>query len=100
MNIKSHTIVGYMFQADQFCGRCIGGQLPTGPGESFDGWASTPSVMLTPEENLNEVAAAFGIDRGDESSFDSDEFPKVIRADQVRDDDRCGACGELLIETV
>lgn len=87
MNIKSHTIVGYMFQANQFCGRCIGGQLPTGPGE-------------TPEENLNEIAAAFGIDRGDESSFDSDEFPKVIRADQVRDDDRCGACGELLIETV
>lgn len=97
MGPHATDIVGYTFQADQFHPGCL--TLPTGEGEKFDGWALAPGAdPMTPEENLTEVALAFGIDRMDEGSFDSGDFPKVIFASQVEsDDERCGACGEPLI---
>ncbi|MEX2290531.1 MAG: hypothetical protein WD794_09425 [Mycobacteriales bacterium] len=42
---------------------------------------------------LDECAGALAVDRDDETTFDSDEFPKVVHLDQVRADEPCGACG-------
>lgn len=95
--MKAYDIAGYTFAADIYCAGCIIGALPTGPGQAFDGWALAPRVSMTTEANLNEIATAFGIDRMDEHSFDSDAFPKVVFADQVEHDDRCGGCGEPLL---
>lgn len=55
---------------------------------------------MTTEDNLTEMAVAFGIDRNDEWSFDSGEFPKVILAQMVEDQgtDYCGQCGRDLAE--
>lgn len=92
------TIIGYIYRADIYCTRCIIEQLPTGDGEAFDGWALADDIAMSTEDNLNEIAAAFGIDRWDETSFDSDEFPKVIFASMADGDEFCGSCGELLIE--
>lgn len=92
------TIVGYTYRADFFCPACIIEQLPTGDGEAFDGWALADGVTMSTEDNLDEIAAAFGIDRDDETSFDSDEFPKVVFADMAAGDEHCGACGEPLID--
>lgn len=93
---KAWAVIGYTFQSDMWCVDCIIGALPTGEGERFDGWALAPGVKMTAEGNLDEIAAAFGIDRHDEWSYDSDEFPKVIYADGVAEHMICGGCGNPL----
>ncbi len=58
----------------------------------FDGWADLSGQSV--EESLDELAAAIDIDRTDEFSLDSDDFPKVCLADSVSEDGSCcGACG-------
>lgn len=95
--MRATDIVGYTFNADQFHPECL--RLPTGKGEAFDGWALADGVWMPVEQNLDEIAAAFGINRQDESTFDSGDFPKVIFASQVEDDDDvCGRCGAPLLE--
>lgn len=91
-------IVAYTFNADTYHPWCILDVLPTGPGEAYDGWALAEGFRMSTEDSLSEIAAAFGIDRMDEGSFDSGDFPKVVFAYQVEnDDDVCGSCGEPLI---
>lgn len=86
-------IVAYDFRAATYHPGCIIDALPTGPGESFDGWALGGGVYMSPEKNLSDAAAAFGINRMDESSFDSDDFPKVVFSSQVEGEEYCEACG-------
>ena len=104
---RPDDIVGYQFNAGLFCTTCIVKELPTGPGEKFDGWAicGNPNVNafgrpFSVEDNLNEIAAHFGIDRDDENTFDSCDFPKVILRDQADDDYdiECFLCGTTLPE--
>lgn len=51
---------------------------------------------LTPEVALTRVADGMGINRADENSFDSDDFPKV--AWSVEPADTCDRCGEAIVE--
>lgn len=106
----STQIVAYDYKAERLCANCVISALPTGPGEDFDGWAIAESehpggMNLPTEVNLDEVAAAFGINRGDETTFDSDYFPKVVFADAMGepgspfgDGERhtCDHCGSIL----
>lgn len=85
--MRSDAIVGYTFQADILCPSCTVKKL-------FD---EDTSELGSPEMLLNFAAERVGIDRTDERSFDSDDFPKVIFAVQVEEDERCGDCGEALI---
>jgi hypothetical protein len=95
-------IVGYTFNADTYCAEHIIDALPTGEGEAFDGWALAKGVTMSTEDNLSEIAYAFQIDRMDESSYDSSEFPKVIFADSARNaeghPDHCAVCHRPLVE--
>lgn len=91
---KAWEIVGYTFHAETLCPRCTLAALPTGEGEAFDGWKDATGRMSA-EENLTELALAFGIDRTDESSFDSDDFPKIVFSSDT-DGDTCDRCGEEL----
>jgi hypothetical protein len=97
----STDIVGYTYKADQYCPGCIIDQVFSTYGMAAFSKNVETALTLT-AENLD-------IDRFNESSYDSDEFPKVIFRDQVRhgedptDDkegwdptDRCGCCGEIL----
>lgn len=95
--VHATDIIGYTFQADIYCPECIASALPTGDGEAFDGWKLADGVRKPAEDNLSEIAAAFGINRDDESSYDSDEFPKVIFASMAEDAETCGSCGGELI---
>lgn len=85
-------IVGYVYRANTYCtnSECL--PLATGDGEDFDGWSLAPGIYMTTEDNLNEIASAFGINRQDEYSFDSDYFPKVILT-HSGGDARCATCG-------
>jgi hypothetical protein len=91
----STDIIGYQFNGAHYCPRCIIEALPTGPGGAFDGWKLAPEYALrTPvETNLSEIAYAFQIDRSDESTFDSAEFPKVIFDSQAEGPEMCAICG-------
>lgn len=98
--MSSYDIAGYTFNADIYCPSCIVEMLPAGPGQPFDGWAlANGADPMATEDNLDEIAAAFGIDRYDESSFDSGDFPKVVFEDMAEDaDDVCGNCHERLVD--
>jgi len=91
---KAWEVVGYTYQAETLCPACTLSALPMGDGETFDGWYEVDGNM-SPEDNLSELAAAFGIDRMDESSYDSGDFPKVIFSSDS-EGDQCGGCGEIL----
>lgn len=82
------------FNEDNYCPDCIVGKLPAGSGQAFDGWKLASGVRMSVEDNLNEIAAAFGINRDDESSFDSGEFPLVLSRDMLSTNDECVECGE------
>lgn len=75
-------ITGYTYRAEQWCPRCI--------LKPF--WAG----LADPETLLNTEARYRGIDRENEHSFDSGDFPKVIFRDQCEDGERCGSCGAVL----
>lgn len=93
---RPDDIIGYSFQCDTYCSACIINAMPTGEGEPFDGWALAKGVKMSAEENLAEIAETFGIDRMDERSFDSMDFPKVIFRDMIEEGEFCGLCGETL----
>lgn len=95
--MRAFEVVGYVYRADVYCPRHIVDALPTGEGEAFDGWAlAAGATPMSAEENLAEIAEAFGIDRMDEWSYDSWDFPKVIFASS-HEFEVCGMCGESLV---
>jgi len=86
---KAHDIVGYIYRADIFCTDHIVQQIA---GED-----SVDDVSGAVEEKLDYIATMFRIDREDELSFDSGDFPKVVfRHHFAPGIDRCSSCGEEL----
>jgi hypothetical protein len=85
------AVVGYSYRADQYCPECLNREItPAGHNQV---------IGSSVEEMLDRLAEAAGIDRENEWSFDSGDFPKVILSYQVEGDpdtDRCGRCGELV----
>lgn len=80
-------IVGYSYRADTYGPECI---MATVNGLTVDHAAETA------ERDLDVLAQEIGIDRQDERSFDSWDFPKVIFRDQLPAEEHCGSCGEML----
>lgn len=84
-------VVGYVWRAETFCPKCLRRKLFT------EGKISMKEKSLPPEDLLDIKAEELGIDRNDEWSFDSDNFPKVIFATDVEfDDDICGSCDKTV----
>lgn len=96
--LKSWAVVAYTYAAEVYCRGCMREAAAfelAGPGEAaFMGRASDGDDV---EGFLDRWAARDGVNRGVEWSFDSDDFPKVVFADQVGDRETCGGCfGEIL----
>ena len=95
---RPDDIVAYTYCADIYCPTCIVPELRKRIGYGpFD-------FSLDTETVLDQVALANGLDRYDETTFDSDEFPKVVFRDALSDavlDDAhyndCGGCHEEMI---
>jgi hypothetical protein len=66
--MKNYDIVAYTFNADIYCPNCIVGAY-NGNSDDYDA-----------ETMLSLLASGLGIERNDEESFDSSEFPKVVFA--------------------
>lgn len=87
-------IVAYSFNAELICPPCI--------AQAYRGYQGT-----TAEEVLDNAANWEGVDRTDETTFDSSldmagitlVFPKVVFRDHLVEDDTCGKCRESLHDT-
>ena len=80
--MKEFHIAGYAYRAENYTpARLLCMMLESGE-------LSPAANDMRAEEALDQLAGAMGIDRTDERSFDSSEFPKVIFWSQVTDDDR------------
>lgn len=97
--MNASDIVGYTYRADNYCPRCVMDVVTPENDEDgpYAGWrfgdgAKPQSV----ESDLDEIALAFGIDRMDECTYDSGEFPKVVFGYMVDSayPEQCGNCGE------
>lgn len=86
---KAWDIVAYIYQAEELCPTCTIEALLR------NGEASPAARDMNEETVLDQIAGANAIDRHDESSFDSDDFPKVVFASDA-DGEQCDACGEAL----
>jgi hypothetical protein len=83
-------IVGYDYRASRYCPTHLIEQLVA------DGDASPAAIDMNEEEVLDQIAGANGIDRRDERSFDSGDFPKVVLSVNTEGEDACETCGEVL----
>lgn len=83
--MKAWDIVGYTYNTETWCPDCM--------GRVFD-----PNGVDITETILDEMAKRIGINRQDEYSFDSSEFPKVIFASSVESDEYCDNCQNKLID--
>ncbi|MEY4081121.1 MAG: hypothetical protein RL430_1551 [Actinomycetota bacterium] len=79
-------IIGYAYLAAIYCPGCI--------VAAVNGTATRQGSFA--EQDLDALARERGIDRMDEHTFDSDDFPKVIFSTQVEDDEHCEKCGGAL----
>ena len=93
--MKAFDIVGYTYKAATYCADCIENVLTVDDGE-YDGWKLGKGIYMPVEDSLNEIAYHFGINRDNEYSFDSDDFPKVIFQSMVEDGEQCAQCGNEL----
>lgn len=87
-------VTGYTFRADIYCPSCIGREISEFVRESG---GSLPEGLnrWQVEAALDAIAEVLKVDRDDEVTFDSDDFPKVILS--IEDDGlACGTCGEGL----
>lgn len=102
--MKSFHIAAYVFNAEIKCCDCVANWAEKelrnlgdateeinevaslGPGydSGVFGWRS--------ESLLRSLAGGWGINIEDEYSYDSDDFPKVVFADQIETREYCGEC--------
>ncbi len=76
-------IVAYTYKADIYCPGCIVTQVSHSP---------VAGLLESAEQALDVFAKLREIDRYDESTFDSDDFPKVVFASQLEEPEHCAAC--------
>lgn len=81
MDMTNHStdIVGYTYKAENYRPEDLIERLIR------DGLATPAARDMAVEDVLDQIAGANAIDRQDEYSFDTDDFPKVIFRDQWED---------------
>lgn len=84
-------IIGYTYAADIICPPCLRRKA------AFENEAHGDNAEFTPLDTLlDRWAKRQGIDREDEDTFDSDDFPKVVFETGDAKGERCGTCHERL----
>ena len=92
----SSSIVGYTYKADIYCPEHIYNEVQKHLGPiAIMSTQALPAPVLS-EALLNYLAKKAGINRADEYSFDSDDFPKEILSFQDYKGSRCGVCNKLI----
>jgi hypothetical protein len=80
-------IVGYVYNSETYCGKCLKREL------KMSGFIDDTLKAQPLEDILDIIAADSKLDRQNEWSFDSQDFPKVIFAsDAELMTDFCNRC--------
>jgi hypothetical protein len=87
--MNTQTIVGYTYRADNLHPDCLISTMVATRE------LSPAARDMSAEDVLDQHAGANAIDREDERSFDSGDFPKPFTAEQATEDEACGVCGKL-----
>lgn len=80
--MSADSIAGYTYRAENYTPEKLIDFLVAEGRVDLDS-----AAKWSAERILDTLAAARGIDRYDERSFDSGDFPKVIFVDQITEDD-------------
>ena len=87
MAARPDDLVAYSYYADLYGPCCILRAFHGGPtGEP-------PVAGMSIEQHLDLLARLRGVDRSDERSFDSGDFPKFVFRDVLESCDDCGGLG-------
>lgn len=81
--MRPDDIVAYTYKADMYEPVALIEKMIE--VEAIDEELGEDPRDFLPEVTLTELAERRGIDRDDERSFDSDDFPKVVFRDQYED---------------
>jgi hypothetical protein len=73
--MKDFDVAGYTYNAENYCSGCI--------IEAFSGIPENIGWEWSVEGVLDVIAAVMKVNRDDENSFDSSEFPKRIMCDSA-----------------
>lgn len=87
---RADEIAAYTYRAAIYCPPCV---LET---MIAAGDTSPAARDMSPEDVLDQCAGACAIERDDATSFDSDDFPKVVILDQLPAGATCDECGTEL----
>jgi hypothetical protein len=90
MKMNVDTIVGYVFKAETFCTEHMKLEVHRRLVKPLDIYDNETN-KLDAELYLDAIANKLGINRVEESSFDSDDFPKIIFHSDEWDGD-CEGC--------
>lgn len=90
--MKSWDVVGYHYNGDALCTDCARREAARHTAAN-----GVRVHSVSAEVELDEWARIAGIDRWDESTFDTDDFPKIVFASQANRSDVCGTCLENLL---
>lgn len=82
----------YRFRAKIYHNHCI---APAAHSRLYEG---ALLESLSAEKYLNRAAKFKKVDRKDEGSFSSNDFPKKIRARDINDTMICGHCRRPILE--
>jgi hypothetical protein len=77
-------IVAYVYQADIHCPAATARLVERDIDQRYGTYAGRMDYE-TVEEYLDRAAKHLGIDRYDEWTYDSNDFPKIVFADQMED---------------
>jgi hypothetical protein len=83
---RADEIAAYTYMSDTYCPPCLIGHMVR------TGEASLDARDMPTEHVLDQCAAANAIERTDEASYDSSEFPKVVFLHQLADSATCDHC--------
>lgn len=83
---RTDEIAAYCYRAEIFCPSCVIDAMIAA------GDAAPAARDMSAEGVLDQCAGASAIERDDEVSFDSDEFPKVVFLHQLDERATCDAC--------
>ena len=87
---RCDEIVAYTYRAALYCPACLIETMIA------DGFAAPAARDMPTDDVLEQCAGAMGIDQDDDTSYDTDEFPKPVLLDWVTDADVCARCDEPL----
>jgi len=88
---QDYEVCGYQYRAAEYCPEHAVRAVLDRDGLQGHG------LSYVPEQALDLLARFRGINRENEHTFDSDEFPKVVLGYQAEDNDStCDTCGIAL----